>query len=89
MFIIHIAISITIIFSIHYLYNYVTVKSKKALVNNTEKYKKLMDEIQHIKSATESSLASPFKDEKEKKEMNDELTDFINCQFAVKDDIPM
>jgi peroxiredoxin len=70
----------------HYFYhyvkdNYLTKITKSLDKNQVEKYNKIMKEIEEIK-VVECSQDVPFKNEKEKDAMNEELLSFMNSQFA-------
>ena len=79
----------------HYLYHHIKGKyfKKKTISldkNQSEKYNKIMKEIEELrvsaphKSVTEVKCSQevPFKSEKEKEEMNRELLSFMNSQFV-------
>jgi len=77
-FIITIIISLGIIFSVQYLWNYLkdnySTKRTKDLVNSQiEKYKKLLEK--------QSSQQSEFISEQEQETMKNSLTQFINSQL--------
>jgi len=63
--------SVLVIYGFHYLYG---KKTKHLVTNNSEKYNKIVEEIQQVK-------LSPFKDDAEKEKMNEELTKFVESQF--------
>ena len=72
-------ISIFIIGSLHYFWNYLkdtySIKKTKDLVNSQiEKYKKMMDEIQENKG----SQTTEYLSDEEKENMNNELMKFVN-----------
>jgi hypothetical protein len=71
-------ISIFIIYSVHFLWNFLkdnfTTKKTKDLVSiQAEKYKKIVEEIQK----TKGSPLTPFENEQERQEMENDLSHFL------------
>jgi len=81
--ILHIVISIIIIYSAHQTWNYLkdtySTRRTKDLVNTQiKKYKDMMEKIQNTKVET----PSPFQNETEKQSMNKELLEYMNNELG-------
>lgn len=90
--IINILISIFIILSFHYGYQYIFEKrpsnSTPPTQPQTEKYNKLVDEIKQAEASAPPSIAvAPFKDAIDKEKMNNDLLAFLDSEFSPKKEL--